>query len=316
MGVMMLMVKADTYVIPPVTLAMVVAQVGAYVRVLPLPWSDAGEACISVEFVSFENEWKRIFYCAFEHADGAHLFYNMVSFVWKGILLETMLGSAHFGYIVSVFTALCGVVYVGLNSLLGAFFDADFYYRCAAGFSGVIFALKVFNNHYFPGQALEFMGLVSELPSGAVVWTELLLVHLAAPRSSWAGHLAGILVGLAYVRGVVKPACDFVWAFLGRTSLGAPAHHQQNHGHQLQPNNGLPNVAAVPFGAILMSAALVALHAGAFPPHLESRVPLRGLISPHTLSSVGSAATASAAFVGSSPPWIHGALPVRSRLLP
>jgi len=36
------------------------------------------------------------------------------------------------------------------------------------------------------------------------VWAELVLIQLISPNASFVGHLAGILVGLAYIHGPLK----------------------------------------------------------------------------------------------------------------
>ncbi|KAH7986939.1 hypothetical protein HPB52_024627 [Rhipicephalus sanguineus] len=103
----------------------------------------------------------------------------------------------------------------GLNYLLGTFVDNAFYYQCAVGFSGVIFALKVLNNYYFPGRSRPFWVSTSTCPRTSR-WLELVLIQLVTPNASLVGHLAGILVGLAYVYGVITPISDLVWNLLGQ----------------------------------------------------------------------------------------------------
>ncbi|KAL3219152.1 hypothetical protein MRX96_030604 [Rhipicephalus microplus] len=164
-------------------------------RIVSVPWRGLSGACISVDAVIFKKQWLRVFYGAIEHGDSLHLYYNMVSFIWKGMLLEPVLGSAQFAYIIVLFTALCGSVLLGLNYLLGTFVNSAFYYQCAVGFSGVIFALKVLNNCYFPGRSRRVLGVDINLPAGQVVWLELVLIQLVTPNASLVGHLAGILVG-------------------------------------------------------------------------------------------------------------------------
>ncbi|KAH7946483.1 hypothetical protein HPB49_025589 [Dermacentor silvarum] len=237
MGVMLLLnhvlFQVGIEAIPPVTLLIVLAQACVFLQLFELPWRDLSGACISVNAVLFKKQWMRIFYGAFEHGDSLHLYYNMVSFIWKGMLLEPVLGSAQFTYIIFLFTALCGVVLVGLNYLLGTFIDGSFYYQCAVGFSGVIFALK-----------------------------------LLTPNASFVGHLAGILVGLAYVYGVITPISDVVWNLLGQQPVRLTRPHHGPHDRRREPGP----LAAMPYGAILVSAVLVTLQTDIVPHHWKKLV--------------------------------------------
>lgn len=272
MGVMLLLnhvlFQVGIEAIPPVTLLIVLAQACVFLELFELPWRDLSGACISVNAVLFKKQWMRIFYGAFEHGDSLHLYYNMISFIWKGMLLEPVLGSAQFAYIIFLFTALCGVVLVGSNYLLGTFIDGSFYYQCAVGFSGVIFALKVLNNYYFPGQSRRVLGINIDLPSGQVVWVELVLIQLLTPNASFVGHLAGILVGLAYVYGVITPISDLVWNLLGQQPVRLTRPHHGPHDRRREP--GL--LAAMPYGAILVSAVLVTLQTDIVPHHWKKLV--------------------------------------------
>lgn len=46
------------------------------------------------------------------------------------------------------------------------------------------------------------------MPSRWACWIELVVIQLIVPRASFTGHLAGILVGLAYVKGPLKSIMD------------------------------------------------------------------------------------------------------------
>ncbi|KAK8764766.1 hypothetical protein V5799_032624 [Amblyomma americanum] len=250
--------------IPPVTLLTVAAQACVFLQVFDLPWYDLSGACMSVDNVLFKKQWWRVFYGTFEHGDSLHLYYNMVSFIWKGMVLESVLGSAQFLYIILLFTVLCGGTFVGINYLLGAFIDSSFYYQCAVGFSGVIFALKVLNNYYFPGRSRRILGLDINLPSGQVVWVELLFIQLITPNASFVGHLAGILVGLAYVYDIIKPISDLIWSILGQEPMRFAQPQYVRRGRDLP--------ASIPLGAVLLSATLLALQSNFVPDHLKQLV--------------------------------------------
>lgn len=123
--------------------------------------------------------------------------------LWKGIKLERRLGSRWFGYIITTFSLFTGVVYLLLQFTLAEFMnEPDFKRNCAVGFSGVLFALKVLSNHYYPGGFVNILGF--PVPNRFACWAELIAIHFCTPGTSFAGHLAGILVGLMYTRGPLK----------------------------------------------------------------------------------------------------------------
>ena len=170
-------------------------------------WPSIGESCISVQTVWFQHQWNRLILAPFVHADSWHLYYNMASFMWKSRTLEKHYGSLYFGYIIAVFSILTSVVYVIINYLLAEVFNVFSYVTtCAVGFSGVIFAIKVLTTHLQPnGMTYVFMFPV---PTKLAVWAELILISVLFPNVSFVGHLAGILVGLAYVSGPLKQIMD------------------------------------------------------------------------------------------------------------
>lgn len=46
------------------------------------------------------------------------------------------------------------------------------------------------------------------------VWVELVLIQLFVPNASFTGHLAGILVGMAYVYGPLKYFMDLLYSLV------------------------------------------------------------------------------------------------------
>ncbi|XP_041850694.1 rhomboid-related protein 4 [Melanotaenia boesemani] len=195
--------------IPPITLAVLALNVYLYL----FPAAPLLQACVSVKQAYWFKEWRRLLLSPFHHVDDWHLYFNMVSFLWKGIRLERRLGGAWFLYLLSVFSVLTGVVYLVLEMLLTELTqDESYSMACAVGFSGVLFALKVLSNHYHPGGVTYVMGL--PVSNRYASWVELVLIHITAPGTSFIGHLAGILVGLLYTVGplktIMKKCAEFV----------------------------------------------------------------------------------------------------------
>lgn len=195
--------------IPPVTLA----TLGLNVYLFLFPVKPLLQTCVSVQQAYWGGDWYRLLLSPFHHVDDWHLYFNMVSFLWKGIKLERRLGGAWFAYLLSVFSLLTGVVYLLLEAGLSELTDdPSFSMQCAVGFSGVLFGLKVVNNHYNPGGVNYIMGL--RVANRYACWVELVLIHLMNPGTSFVGHLSGILVGLLYTSGPLRrlmmTCADFV----------------------------------------------------------------------------------------------------------
>uniref|UniRef100_A0A8D0F5K1 Rhomboid domain containing 1 n=1 Tax=Strix occidentalis caurina TaxID=311401 RepID=A0A8D0F5K1_STROC len=185
--------------IPSVTLGVLALNIFLFLN----PVRPLSEVCISVNEGFYRKNWQRLLLSPVHHADDWHLYYNMISMLWKGIMLEKKLKSIWFAYIIAVFSVLIGVVYMVLEFMLVKILDDPSYeMHCAVGFSGVLFALKVLNNHYNPGRVSSILGL--QISSKYACWVELVAIHLISPGTSFAGHLAGILVGLMYTMGPLK----------------------------------------------------------------------------------------------------------------
>ncbi|XP_060623838.1 rhomboid-related protein 4 [Anolis sagrei] len=185
--------------IPPVTFATLAVNIYLFLQ----PLKPLGEVCISVSEGFYRRDWHRLYLSAFHHADDWHLYFNMVSLLWKGTKLERRLGSVWFGYIITLFSVLVGIVYMILEFTLAELLENPLFIQsCAVGFSGVLFALKVLNNYYHPGGSSSIMGIY--VSNRYACWVELIAIHLLSPGSSFAGHLAGILVGLMYTMGPLK----------------------------------------------------------------------------------------------------------------
>lgn len=185
--------------IPPVTVATLALNIWFFLN----PLKPLFSSCLSVEKCYQQKDWQRLLLSPLHHVDDWHLYFNMASMLWKGINLERRLGSRWFAYVIATFSLLTGVVYLLLEFALAELLDEPgFRKNCAVGFSGVLFALKVLNNHYCPGGFVNVLGF--PVPNKFACWAELLAIHFISPGTSFAGHLAGILVGLMYTCGPLK----------------------------------------------------------------------------------------------------------------
>ncbi|XP_041482806.1 rhomboid-related protein 4-like isoform X2 [Lytechinus variegatus] len=212
--------------IPPVTMATIAANVLIFLRVLnpyiksAIRSPSISNICVSSAHVWYKGDWPRLFLAAWFHLDDWHLYYNMVSFIWKGITLERKFGSPYFAYLIVMFCVLTNGLLVALNVGIAELLeDSSHIVSCAAGFSGVLFALKVLTTYYTPVQNQRIMGMFS-VPSRWACWVELILIQLIVPRASFTGHLAGILVGMAYVKGPLKILMDALWSLFASVLSG------------------------------------------------------------------------------------------------
>lgn len=190
--------------LPPVTLFTIALNVLIYLEILDFDLPSLGSVCLSANYLIRNKEWSRILLSPFFHGDDWHLYYNMLSFSIKGRSLEKRHGSVYFFILLAVFTVSCSLIYVIIEytgfSINGSRLLLD---NCAVGFSGVIFALKVLTTHNLPDGNVQAFGIFT-LPSKYAYWAELIMISYLTPNASFAGHLAGIIVGLLYIYGPLK----------------------------------------------------------------------------------------------------------------
>ncbi|CAG2172703.1 unnamed protein product [Oppiella nova] len=224
---------ATTYGIPTVTLVTTVTQILIFLRIIPLPVSDVWDVCLSYRSIIDKKEYLRLILSQLSHGDDWHLYYNMVSFLWKGRSLENRLGSLRFAITLLVFTISTAYTYVFANKLM-ADVSEDYSYlsHCSVGFSGVIFALKVLTTHFDDSRVSYLMGWIP-IGSKYAVWGELVVIQLISPNASFVGHLAGILVGLAYIYGPLSYAIEFVFSLYILNPLfgGLGGNSNNNYGN-------------------------------------------------------------------------------------
>jgi len=133
----------------------------------------------------------RIIFSPFIHADNHHLYFNQLSFLTKGVAIEQRYGSISYFLILSLLTIITQVFYITLCLICNK-------HECGIGFSGVIFALKILCTFDEKGYQMIY-GI--QIPLRFAAWVELLAIHFLVPRSSFIGHLAGILAGLVFITG-------------------------------------------------------------------------------------------------------------------
>ncbi|MED6205699.1 Rhomboid-like protein 14, mitochondrial [Stylosanthes scabra] len=186
---------------PPVTAALIAANTLIYLRpsflhsILP----SIDQVWFNPHLILRHKDLKRFLLSPFYHIGEPHLFYNMLSLLWKGIQLETSMGSFEFASMVASLLAMSQGITLMLSKSLLLFFDYEkpYYNEYAVGFSGVLFAMKVVLN----SRSDEYTSVYGVIvPSRYAAWAELILIQMFVPGVSFLGHLGGILAGILYMR--------------------------------------------------------------------------------------------------------------------
>ncbi|KAM7259583.1 hypothetical protein ACFE04_015324 [Oxalis oulophora] len=186
---------------PPVTAGLIAANTLIYLRpsfIRPFIPS-INQVWFNPHLIIKYMDMKRFFLSPFYHLGESHLVYNMISLLWKGVQLETSMGSAKFASMTVTLLAMSqGITLLLAKSLLLAFdYEKPFYNEYAVGFSGVLFALKVVLNSQ-SDRYTNVHGII--VPSRYAAWAELALVQILVPGVSFLGHLGGILAGMLYLK--------------------------------------------------------------------------------------------------------------------
>ncbi|CDY46893.1 BnaA01g27930D [Brassica napus] len=186
---------------PPVTAGLLAANTLVYLRPAFLDplIPHISEVWFNPNLILKHKDLKRFFLSAFYHLNEPHLVYNMMSLLWKGIKLETSMGSTQFASMVVTLLGMSQGVTLLLAKSLHVLFDyrRAYYHEYSVGFSGVLFALKVVLN----AQAEDYTSVYGVLvPTKYAAWAELVLVQMFVPRASFLGHLGGILAGILYMK--------------------------------------------------------------------------------------------------------------------
>ncbi|XP_021714808.1 rhomboid-like protein 14, mitochondrial [Chenopodium quinoa] len=184
---------------PPVTAGLLAANTLIYLRpaflesILP----HINEVWFNAHLILKYKDLKRFFLSPFYHMGESHLVYNMLSLLWKGIQLETSMGSIEFATMVATLLTMSqGITLLLSKSLLLFDYQKAYYSEFAVGFSGVLFAMKVVLNAQSDDYTFVHGILV---PSRHAAWAELILIQMFVPGVSFLGHLGGILAGIFYL---------------------------------------------------------------------------------------------------------------------
>jgi rhomboid domain-containing protein 1 len=150
------------------------------------------EVCIGANHVWYGHQYARLLWASLFHANSMHLMYNMSSLLLKGRLLEPVMGTAPFAWLVFTFALCTSCLMVIASVLLDSHMpDQHLMNTCAVGFSGVLFALNTILPYVIvhPEQS-NVWGF--PIPTKYVTIAELVLISVLVPNASFLGHLCGI----------------------------------------------------------------------------------------------------------------------------
>ncbi|XP_029437446.1 rhomboid-related protein 4-like [Rhinatrema bivittatum] len=244
--------------IPIVTLAVITLAITLYLH----PLKAHSDICLSVDAVWNHRQWLRLLLAPFHHLNTCHLVLNMISFFLTGWYIEWSLGSGWAGYMFGTFSILVGFVYLLLNLVLAyTLEDPSYMMHCAIGFSGVLFSLKMVQYAQAPTLAgfLHTTLLLSLL--------ECVFIHLFFSKASFLGHLAGILIGLAYTQGPLRTMMELLTSpksARGKVSRTPTKAHRENRCHHKERRAGLGTTPTLHHGTHINPNRV-------FPPALAER---------------------------------------------
>mmetsp|Transcript_27903 Transcript_27903/g.39315 ORF Transcript_27903/g.39315 Transcript_27903/m.39315 type:complete len:292 (-) Transcript_27903:5027-5902(-) len=146
----------------------------------------------------------RLVASAWFHSGILHIVFNMMAFIPMGSSLERMKGTLPFLWMILLFNVLCAITHV----VLAVFLDrlaiySGFMNECTVGFSGIIFALLVVTLPNDSSTERSIFGII-RVPVQWYPWVLLIVLQIVVSSVSFLGHLSGILVGYAYVYGLLN----------------------------------------------------------------------------------------------------------------
>lgn len=179
--------------------------------------------CTQPRTIAMFQQIYRLITSAWFHNGILHIVFNMMAFIPMGSSLERMKGSLPFLWMIILFNILCATTQVLLAVLLDKLsIYSGFMNECAVGFSGVIFGLMVVTLPNDSSSERSIFGII-RVPVQWYPWVLLIVLQIVVSSVSFLGHLSGILVGYAYLYGLLNflIPCNSL-AALERSTILAP----------------------------------------------------------------------------------------------
>jgi membrane associated rhomboid family serine protease len=188
-------------------------------------------------------QFYRLLTSTFLHGGVLHILMNSMAFLALGPWWERTVGSLLFFYqICLLFPLGAGLIHI-LLALIASYNPIYPYLvwtnSCGVGFSGVLFTLMILQVQQSRESNTSLYGLIS-VPTKIYPWVLLILLQVILPNVSLLGHLSGMLIGYAYVFGLLK--WDPVPILLSKVeSAGFMRYVTQFNGYIVGTNYGMHN---------------------------------------------------------------------------
>lgn len=193
---------------PPITCLFLALNIGSFLmplRILNYDLWDIHQNCLlphtlvrHVRDGDYLSPLNRLVLSSFIHVGDHHLYYNMLSLVWKGIQLEQLLGSYELFFLIVYSILASHTIMVFISTIMfhyGILSWYSGYHDCAVGFSAVLFSMKYILYRRSEGW-MNIYGFPINLKVAA--WVELVVISMLNPHASFVGHLSGIVAGMVY----------------------------------------------------------------------------------------------------------------------
>ena len=182
--------------------------IGYYYYRLWADRTDPGEVAFSYESIVIRGEWWRMVTASFAHFDLWHVFFNTMGLYQFGDL-EFSYGSVVFGFLnVDLVFITMGICLIVHYVMVYKYHREEFLYQQAVGFSCVLFAWMVAASvrmnefcpvFFLPSLCFQTYSIPNpfgwSLPVNGGPILILIATKLIIPRSSFIGHLSGIIIG-------------------------------------------------------------------------------------------------------------------------
>ncbi|KAH7974717.1 hypothetical protein HPB49_018412 [Dermacentor silvarum] len=178
--------------VPWATLAVMCMQAEAHWNYLHQHYP---ERCASVATILFDDQWERVVFAAFHHADVTHLVCGMFFFFFKALILEAAIGSLHFVALLAVVVVLVGLVntfYALISCELTG--EPSICTMCMHTFAGVIVALDMIIRRYLSDSTIHYGAREFGIRPLVCSMLELLVIGSCSEKNSmpiFSGYLAG-----------------------------------------------------------------------------------------------------------------------------
>jgi membrane associated rhomboid family serine protease len=164
---------------------------------------SAWEYCFNPYLVVQLGQVYRVFTSPFLHGGLLHIAFNMMALSSYGPLLGREIGTFPMLYLVFLFIVVAGVMSTAVA--YGAYYlgTMQFMMECGVGFSGVLFALIVVDNHVHQVPNRSIFGCFS-VPAKYYPVALLAILQLIIPGISLLGHASGLIAGYLFVWGWLR----------------------------------------------------------------------------------------------------------------